>query len=201
MEADLAAYYDAEAEQRAVRRLDPRRLELRERFTDKLISEERHRLVEIGTGPGLDASAFLARGISVAGVDLSAEHVRLCTAAGVEAHLASVHDLPFPDDSFDAGWTMSTLLHIPDRDFDAAMHEVRRVLEPGSPLAIGLWGGSDAEGLKHDDEIHPPRFFSFRSHARMKDMLGRHGALEQFQTWTPDGTGRWTYQWAVLRTA
>jgi hypothetical protein len=92
-------------------------------------------------------------------------------------------------------------LHVPDADFDTAMHEVRRVLEAGSPLAVGLWGGSDHEGRKDDDEIHPQRFFSFRSHERVQEMLSRHGALEQFETWSPHGSGPWTYRWALLRVA
>jgi hypothetical protein len=50
-----------------------------------------------------------------------------------------------------------------------------------------------------DDEIQPPRFFSTRSHDRVQEMLGRHGAVESFQTWTSGG--QWQYQWAVLRTA
>jgi SAM-dependent methyltransferase len=200
-EADLAAYYDQDAASRAARAIDPRRIERRERFAGELIAQHRLHLLEIGTGPGHDAAAFLSRGVAVSGVDLSAEHVRLCRAAGVDAHVASVQHLPFPDDSFDAAWTMSTLLHVPDADFDAALLEIRRVLTPGSPLAVGLWGGSDSEGLTVDDEIDPPRFFSFRSHDRVQEMLGRHGALEQFETWSPDDEGSWTYQWALLRLA
>jgi len=201
LENELAAFYDQEAQQRATRPLAPHRLQMREAFATQLICEGRHRLIEIGTGPGLDAAAFLARGLEVSGVDLSVEHVRLCRQAGIDAQQASVQQLPYADDAFDAGWTMSTLLHVPDSEFDQAVREIRRVLAPGSPLAIGLWGGADSEGVRHDDEIHPPRFFSFRADSRLQQMLSQHGTVEQFETWTPDGPGRRTYQWAVLRTA
>ena len=201
LEADLADYYDSEAAQRAARELDPRRVERRESFVQLLAAERRTRLVEIGTGPGRDATAFLAAGLSVSGVDLSAEHVRLSREAGVDAQVASVHQMPFADDSFDAGWTMSTLLHVPDADFDAALREICRVLRAGSPLAVGLWGGTDSEGRSDRDEIRPPRFFSTRSHDRIQQMLGRHGAVESFQTWTSGPPGSWEYQWAVLRTS
>ena len=199
LEADLTAYYDQEAGQRAERAVDPRRGQRREAFADLLAAERRGRLLEVGTGPGLDAAAFLARGIAVSGVDLSVEHVRLSRAAGVDARVASVHRLPYADDSFDAGWTMSTLLHVPDTRFDAALGEICRVLSPGSPLAVGVWGGTDIELTSTRDEIKPPRFFSVRSDPRLREMLGRHGRLEQFETWPGPTVDSWSYQWCVLR--
>jgi SAM-dependent methyltransferase len=201
LELDLAAYYDAEAGQRAARGLDPRRVEMREQFVAQLAGERRTRLVEIGTGPGRDATAFLAAGCSVSGVDLSAEHVRLSRDVGVDAYVATAQQLPFADDAFDAGWTMSTLLHIPDDGFDAALREICRVLRPGSPLAVGLWGGPDWEGHSVKDEIQPPRFFSLRSHDRIRSMLGHHATIESFETWSGARDTSWEYQWAVLRTA
>ena len=201
LEADLTAYYEQEAGQRAVRRLDPRRVERRDAFADLLAAERRARLLEIGTGPGQDAVAFLTRGLTVSGVDLSAEHVRLSRAAGVDARVASVHQLPFADNSFDAGWSMSTLLHVPDAGFDAALGEICRVLSSGSPVAIGVWGGTDSEVISTEDEIQPPRFFSVRSDPRLREMLGRHGEVEQFETWPGPTLDSWSYQWCVLRVA
>ena len=200
LEAGLAAYYDQEAGERAGRELQPRRVEHRAAFLDLLVAESRHRVVEIGTGPGVDAQAFLARGLWVSGVDLSPEHVRRAREVGVDAYVASVLGLPFADDSFDAGWTMSTLLHVPDSHLDAALAETLRVLAPGAPLAVGVWGGPDWEGPSDHDRFQPPRFFSLRSHERWRAALERHAAVVQWDTWTLEGQA-WTYQWAVLRRA
>ena len=199
LEADLAAYYDQEAGERAERELQPERVAHRASFLDLLAAEGRRTVVEVGTGPGVDARAFLARGLAVSGVDLSAEHVRRARDAGVQAYVASVLDLPFADDSFDAGWTMSTLLHVPDRHLDAALSEIVRVLAPGAPLAVGVWGGLDREGPGDRDRYDPPRFFSLRGHERWRAALEQHGRVQEWDTWTPDGQS-WTYQWAVLRT-
>ena len=198
LEADLAAYYDQEAAERAERDLQPRRVEQRTAFLDLLVAEARRKVVEVGTGPGVDARAFLARGLAVSGVDLSPEHVRLAREAGVDAVVGSVLDLPYADGSFDAGWTMSTLLHVPDRQLDAALAETVRVLAPGAPLAVGVWGGPDWEGPSEQDRFQPPRFFSLRSHQRWRAALERHARVVEWDTWTPDGQS-WTYQWAVLR--
>jgi hypothetical protein len=93
---------------------------------------------------------------------------------------------------------MSTLVHVPDSDFDRAMTELVRVLRPGAPLAIGLWGGFDNEGFNDFDRIDPPRFFSHRSHERARRMLARQGQIVQFDTW-PDDRSSWEYQFVVLR--
>ena len=198
LEADLAAYYDQEAGERAERDLQPRRVEQRAAFLDLLVAENRTQLVEIGTGPGVDAQAFLARGLDVSGVDLSAEHVRRARQVGVDAVVGSVLDLPYADGSFEAGWTMSTLLHLPDTHLDTALAEIVRVLAPGAPVAVGVWGGPDWEGPSHRDRFRPPRFFSLRSHERWRAALERHASVAEWDTWTMDGQP-WAYQWAVLR--
>jgi SAM-dependent methyltransferase len=197
-ESDLALYYDQEAAERAVRDPDPRRSQRRDEFADRLLAEARVRVLEVGVGPGRDAVALAARGLAVTGVDLSTEHVRLARAAGIDAYVASVLRLPFADGSFDAGWTMSTLLHVPDAAFDEALREISRVLQPGAPLAVGLWGGEDYEGPSTKDRIEPRRFFSVRSHERARAMLARHGDVETFETWG-GADGSWAYQWCVLR--
>ncbi|MGH3682807.1 MAG: class I SAM-dependent methyltransferase [Natronosporangium sp.] len=118
--ADLAAYYDQEAAARAARELDPERVARRAEFLALLRAERRRMVLEVGTGPGRDATAFIAAGLAVGGVDRSREHVRLARLAGVDAYQASVLAMPFPARRFDAGWTMSTLVHVPDDQFAAA---------------------------------------------------------------------------------
>lgn len=198
-ERDLATYYDQEAPDRSERDIDPGRVARRTEFIEVLRTERRTSVVEIGTGPGRDASAFVAAGFAVTGVDLSAEHVRLARAAGADVRPATVLDLPFDDGSFAAGWTMSTLLHVPNADFGTAMIEICRVLEPGAPLAVGLWGGVDREGPNPRDTIQPRRFFSNRSDDRIRHMLSPFGVIERFETWSDSNVAGWHYQWVVLR--
>lgn len=195
---DLAAYYDQDAARRAGRELDPERVARRSEFVALLRAEGRRTVLEVGTGPGRDATAFLAAGFEVAGIDLSAEHVRLARQAGVDAQQASVLEMPFTGRSFSAGWTMSTLLHVPDTQVDAALDAIVAQLDDGAPLAVGLWGGHDHEGVSERDTIDPPRFFSLRSHERLQAMLCRAGRLERFETWGDSQDG-WQYQWALLR--
>ena len=86
---------------------------------------------------------------------------------------------------------MSTLLHVADADLDTALAEIVRVLRPGAPLAVGLWGGRNIEERS-------PRFFSFRSDENVRAALGRHGAVERWETW--ESASDLHYQFAVVRT-
>lgn len=199
LESDLAAFYDQQAARRLARGgAGSGREAAREVFLARLRAEGRTTLIEVGTGAGHDAVAFEAAGLSVTGIDLSPEHVRICRERGIDARLASVFELPFADEAFEAGWTMSTLLHVPNDRIDAALDEIARVLEPGGPLAIGLWAGPDEEAVNEDDVIEPKRFFSRRSDRRLREILERHGAIERFETWEIPGND-WPYQFAVVR--
>ena len=93
---------------------------------------------------------------------------------------------------------MSTLLHVPDERFDDAVSATTSLLGPGSPLAIGLWGGIDREFTNETDHFDPPRFFSLRSDGRIRSMLRTHGAIESFESW-PNDRRDWSYQFIVLR--
>jgi SAM-dependent methyltransferase len=199
-ETDLVAYYDNEVRDRVDRSLPTQRVAQRVAYLELLERERIQSILEIGSGPGRDGDAFAAAGLAYTGVDLAPASVAACRSRGLDAQVASVLDLPFDDCSFEAGWTMSTLLHIADEDLDAALAEIVRVLRPESPLAIGLWGDqTGGERLWRDGtDFGPPRFFSIRTDEALLAAVRRHGTVEQWLTW--QGNDSMHYQWAVLRT-
>ena len=199
LDADLTAFYDAEARAGLRGELDPMRIDIRDGFVELLQREGRSRLVDVGAGPGRDTVEFRDRGFGVIGVDLAPANVGLMRAQGLDGVAGSLYALPFPDGSFDALWTMSTFVHVPHDRFDEAMTELLRVVAPGGPLAIGTWGGLDFEGVPEFGELRPFRFFSLAVHGRWRSMLQRRGDLEHFETFPPTRPGGWEYQYAVLR--
>ena len=199
LDADLTAFYDAEARAGLRGELDPMRIDIRDGFVELLQREGRSRLVDVGAGPGRDTVEFRDRGFGVIGVDLAPANVGLMRAQGLDGVAGSLYALPFPDGSFDALWTMSTFVHVPHDRFDEAMTELLRVVAPGGPLAIGTWGGLDFEGVPEFGELRPFRFFSLAVHDRWRSMLQRRGDLEHFETFPPTRPGGWEYQYAVLR--
>jgi SAM-dependent methyltransferase len=198
VEADLIAYYDGD-EGRADSPLNDDRIAARDAFIAALAPSSR--VLELGAGPGRDAVGFLDLGYSYVALDLSFEHCRRChRRTGAAVVRASVRHLPVRTGSFDAVWTMSTLMHVPDSAIDGVLSEVRRVLAPGGVLCAGVWGGADEERTSDTDAQtgRPPRLFSRRSDERWLSMLERVGAIESFERWSYDGTD-FAYQLARVR--
>lgn len=100
-------------------------------------------LLDCGCGVGsitLDLAERVAPG-PVVGVDLDAGQLATARAEAARRGLtnarfvaASVHALPFPDESFDAALAHTLLLHLPDPL--AALRALRRVLRPGGVVCV-----------------------------------------------------------------
>ncbi len=207
-EADLAAFYDRQAPVRNTRALTPHRVRCREWFIRLLKTEHRHSLFEL-CGTGIEGVEFVRAGLHYTGVDLCSESVHVACSAGLEASVASGRNLPFKASVFDAVWTMSTLLHVPNSGIHDVVRELVRVAAPGAPIAVGLWSGEDCEVLNPEDLDEPRRFFSRRSDDTVRRIFGEHGSIEHFRTWSEGvgvesgpGAGNWVqhYQFLVLRT-
>ncbi|WP_338894300.1 methyltransferase domain-containing protein [Streptomyces sp. TG1A-60] len=101
------------------------------------------RVLDIGCGIGQPAF-HLAGGhaVEIVGVSVSRRQIEHASARARELRLADrVHfeladaqHLPYPDESFDAGWFFESLIHMPDKAL--ALREAGRVLRPGARLAI-----------------------------------------------------------------
>lgn len=200
VEADLTKYYDAEGDARSDRPVDPRRVAARDQFLARLAGSERL-VLEIGSGPGRDAGSFHDAGHHVAAIDLSIEHLRRCRATGASAVRATARQLPFAVHAFDAVWSMSTLMHVPNSTIEGVLADIARVLRPDGLAAIGVWGGPDIEDNSVKDRASgsPPRLFSRRSSRRWRELLATIGDVEGLEEWGDDPD--FTYQLAVVRRA
>ncbi|MDP9799034.1 ubiquinone/menaquinone biosynthesis C-methylase UbiE [Catenuloplanes nepalensis] len=99
-------------------------------------------LLDIGAGPGtitMDLAALVAPG-RVTATEINADALALTRAEAsargtttVDFTVADVHDLPFPDDSFDVVHAHQVLQHVADPV--RALTEMRRVCRPGGLVA------------------------------------------------------------------
>ena len=198
--AELQAFYDAEALERSRPPASGRRVDLLRSFVDLLDAEGRSKVLDIGAGPGTDAAAFANAGLSYVGVDLASNNAFLAQSRGHQVIAASLFALPFRRASFDAGWCISTLMHVPEREISAAIRAMLDPLVHGSPLAIGLWGGDGREFVTEPNAQGRRRLFSLRSADRNRELIATHCVVEHFETWTAESSG-WEYHFAVARTA
>ncbi len=160
--------------------------------------EDRTRVLDVGAGPGTDAAAFAGSGLSYLGVDLAIGNARLARARGHDVIAASLFELPFRPASFDAGWSMSTLMHVPADEFDEAMRAVLAPLRSGALFGIGMWGGAGHEFRTTPGPDGTRRLFSLRTAEHNRTMLSVHGAIEQWEVWDA-GPEDWEYHLGVIR--
>jgi len=194
----LQEYYEHEAAARRRGAATGRRVEAATAFATLLVHERRTTVLDVGAGPGTDADVFVATGIDYTGVDLAVGNGVLARERGHRVIVASLADLPFRDASLTAGWSMSTLMHVPLERFDRAISGMLRPLERGAPVGIGMWGGTERDLMSDPDEFGARRLFSLRSADHNRELLERRGAVERFDVWDagPDG---WEYHYAIIR--
>lgn len=188
----LRAHYDAtEMQQRAARPLGEHRGRALEGFLEQLRGSELRSVLEIGCGPGRDGTSIQDAGFEYSGMDLSTAAVRHCIDRGLRVVEADATFLPFDSHSFDAAWSMSTLMHLPGEDLETALDEISRVVRPGGLIEVGLWGHT------HDRDWTAPdgRYFRHRTDETLQNALERLGTVLEFCTWDWFDDGG-HYQWA-----
>jgi sterol 24-C-methyltransferase len=113
---------------------------MNEQLAQKLHLPVGSRVLDAGSGEG-NVALYLAEkhGLSVDGIDLLDFNVKNAKANAtkkqqqhVSFQVGSYMHVPFADNSFDAVYTMETLVHAPD--YRQALAEFHRVLKPGGKL-------------------------------------------------------------------
>ena len=179
--AKLILSYDRQAEQRNQSDIEDWKAIERAEFLELLKSEQKQSLLEIGAGHGRDSQFFQENGLQVTCIDLSPEMVRLCRQKGLDARLMDMIDLDFPDHSFDAVYSLNSLLHLPKNELPTVLQNIRRVLNSNGLFFLGIYGGYDFEGVWEKDSYEPKRFFSFHSDEKLKQVVTETFTLLSFK--------------------
>jgi SAM-dependent methyltransferase len=187
----LVGYYEREMAERAHRPLGDERERRLAAFVDTARREERASVVEVGCGAGRDGVVLAAAGLAYTGLDLTPAAVELCRALGLDAHVGPATELPFDTAAFDAGWSMSTLMHLPGDDIVTALAELRRVVRQGGLLEVGVWGSDTSHEWTDDGG----RYFRSRTDDELVGLLAAVGEVVAFDTWSRFADGG-HYQWA-----
>jgi 2-polyprenyl-3-methyl-5-hydroxy-6-metoxy-1,4-benzoquinol methylase len=98
-------------------------------------------LLEVGYGSGVLLPELARRAKTLTGIDVHEGRegvAQMAASLGLNVTLldASLFELPFDDDSFDALVCLSVLEHL--RELDEALGELRRVVRPGGVLVLGV---------------------------------------------------------------
>ena len=102
-------------------------------------------VADIGCGPGRDVMMLRARGLHVAGVDLSLGQLRAGEVAGLIQ--ADMRRLPLQARSVRGIWCWAALMHLPREAAPRAFAELGRILRSGGSLVMSIAEG-DGEGFE-----------------------------------------------------
>ncbi len=113
-------------------------------------------ILDAGCGTGANLKLLLEHGDAV-GIDIAEEAIAFCQRRGIPADralLASILEVPFPDDYFELAFSFDVICNI--EDDVSAFAEMCRVLRPGGRMIVQLpayrflWSAHDvAVGHKH----------------------------------------------------
>lgn len=136
-------------------------------------------ILDCGCGTGNFSIKLTEKGAQVTGVDLSTEMMAVAEEKARQRGLninfiqGDICSLPFPDNNFDAVFTMAVFEAIPDPN--QAFREMMRVLKPGRFLLIGTirkdaaWGRSyEKKARENPDSIW--QFSKFKTLQEFKDL-------------------------------
>lgn len=121
---------------------------------------------DIGCGPGHVAKYLHARGVQMAGVDLSASMVEKARGLnpGIEFRQGDMRALNVPDGTWAGIVSFYSLIHIPREEMVQTLKEFRRALQPGGLLLLSFHIGDQ---MIHLDDWWDQKvcvdFFFFRS--------------------------------------
>ena len=151
-------------------------------FLSQLQANGLTRLLEAGAGTGRDGRFFADAGCAVTCIDLSPAMVQLCRDKELTALVLDVANLAFANDSFDAVYSLNSLLHLPKTELPDVLQEIRRVLKPEGLFYFGTYGGFDHEGIYKEDDHDPSRFFSFYDDEHLKLLVGKSFDVLDFRS-------------------
>ena len=102
-------------------------------------------VLDVGGGPGFDASELRALGLRAVCADLSMAMLRsgIGEFPGPRVQ-ADNRSLPFATGSADGVWANACLLHLDPNDLRTALREIARVCREAAPLHLSMKSGSGA---------------------------------------------------------
>lgn len=121
-------------------------------------------VADLGCGPGHVARHLQEQGVTVAGIDLSPEMIRVATDlhAGIELRVGDMNQLDFPDASLAGVVAFYSIVHFHPDELGTVFQEMHRVLMSGGLALISFHIGDEVVHV--DDLFGAPVSLDFRFH-------------------------------------
>ena len=136
-----------------------------ERFAKQLLG---NKILDLGSGPGRDATLLRDMGLAVVCLDASSEMVKRTRDLGFVSIKRDMRNLDFPKCSFDGVWAFTSLLHITKIEMEKVLKTIHEVLKPGGVFLIGMIEGEFEGEVERESMPGTKRFFRFYSGGELK---------------------------------
>ncbi|MFC2038985.1 class I SAM-dependent methyltransferase [Chloroflexota bacterium] len=196
---NLRKAYDRHSQEREFGGVSDWKITERAHFLTMLQQEQKESLLEIGAGPGKDSLFFKKKGLYVEATDLSSEMVKLCLQKGLSARVMDMGDIQFQENSFDAVYSLNSMLHLTKIEFPIVLQQISRVLKPDGIFYLGMHGGNESEGVWDEDTYTPKRFFSFYSDDHLQQVIAKTFELLYFKSISTETDSSIHFQSCILR--
>lgn len=182
---ELKDAYNADAKRRDSNedKREQWKLDLRDEFVKLLRNEEKHTILELGAGAGIDSKYFMDNGFNILATDLSDEMVKMCMKRGLKAKVLDLYDIDTLENKFDAVFGLNVLLHVPLKDLPKILGKIANRLNSDGIFYYGVYGGVDEEKTITDEtKMNMPRFFSFLSDEKLLELTKNDFDVIKFDT-------------------
>ncbi|MFC4786265.1 class I SAM-dependent methyltransferase [Nocardioides sp. MAHUQ-72] len=144
------------------------------------------RVLEVGSGPGRDALALEALGVSVRRTDVSPGFVELMRSAGHRAELLdpATDDLADPERrgaAYDGVWASACLLHVARADLPLVLGRLAEATRPGGTLHVSLKEGDGEVWSTHGNVAAPRLFVLWREEPLRRVLEGAGWSVDELR--------------------
>ena len=137
------------------------------------------KIIEIGCGTARDAEELVKLGFDYTGIDASKGMLEIAKSRVKEGkfEIDDFYKLKFADENFDGFWAAASLLHVPKKEIDKVIIEIKRVIKKDGIGFISLKQKTvlDEGVIKESKSGGIERYFSFYVKNEFKDILERNG--------------------------
>lgn len=136
--------------------------------------------LDLGSGPGDASLIFKQKGFQSICIDFSESMIQLCKEKGLKAYKLDMEHLDFKDNSFDAVWAYTSIMHLPKNKIPNILKKISELLKKDGIFYIGMIEG-EFEGLKPEknDELLK-RYWSLYTKKELDQLLSKNFEIIHF---------------------
>ncbi|MCH7568349.1 MAG: class I SAM-dependent methyltransferase [Nanoarchaeota archaeon] len=136
-------------------------LEERKEFSKFIKSINGNKILDLGCGDGEHGIYFKNQGFDVVGIDISESFLRIANEKGLNVLKMDIEDLKFDDNFFDGIWAVTSLLHVPKRNFSNVVNKLTKILKSRGILYVCVKEGEGEGFIIDKNDGSTKRFFAF----------------------------------------